>query len=94
MCQDCPVTLDLEVEQQVIEVHQFLLEGVLEQDVLAGHRYQVIGRIFLVKVLVHAVLGAQGQFNFEASVGNGILEFEKRVGQRLTRVLEGDSGDM
>ena len=86
--QDGPVTLDLHVKQQVVKVHELLLERVLKQDVVSRHGDQVIGCILLVKILIHAVLGTQVQLHVNTCIGNRILELHERVRERLTCVLK------
>ena len=88
------VALDLHVKQQIVKIHQFLLEGILQQNVITGEWHQVIGGIFLVKVLIHAVLGTEVQIDFHTSVGDSILELEKCVHEALTSVFERHSGHM
>ena len=83
------VALDLHVKQQFVKVHQLLLERVLEQDVVARHRYQMVGSIFLIKIFVHAVLGTQVQLDAETGIGYRVLELQESIHQALARVLKG-----
>ena len=91
---NCPEALDLQVKHQFVKIHQLLLEGVLKQDVVSGHGDEMIGGILLVKVLVHAILGAQEEFHIKSFIGDGILQLEESVSQGFARILKGDGGNM
>ena len=92
--QNCLIALDLHVEQEVIQVHEFLLERVLEQDVVTRHRDQMIGGILLVEILVHPILSAERQLDVKADISHRVLEFEKGIHQGLTCILKGNGRHM
>ena len=94
MSQNGLVTLDLHVKQQIVEVHQLLLERILEENMVTRHRYQVVGGILLVEVFIHTVLGTQAQIDIQPLVGDCVLEFKEGVHQTLASVLERDSRHM